>query len=78
MVPRSSSLYLFPLSLPPPSLSRYQEAAISFSQSQLSFEEVALKFIQVDRTDALKTFLIKKLASLHREVRVACCCLRGM
>ena len=49
-------------------LSRYQEAAISFSQSQLSFEEVALKFIQVDRTDALKTFLVKKLASLHREV----------
>lgn len=47
---------------------RFQQAAISFSQSQLSFEEVALKFIQVERTDALKTFLIKKLASLHKEV----------
>ena len=54
---------------PPPPPPRYQEAAISFSQSQLSFEEVALKFIQVDRADALKTFLIKKLASLHKEVR---------
>ena len=47
---------------------RYQEAAISFSQSQLSFEEVALKFIQVNRTDALKTFLIKKLVSLKEKV----------
>ena len=46
---------------------RYQEAAISFSKSQLSFEEVALKFIQVGRTDALKTFLIKKLSSLDRK-----------
>ena len=46
---------------------RYQEAAISFSKSQLSFEEIALKFIQVGRTDALKTFLIKKLSSLDRE-----------
>ena len=48
---------------------RYQEAAISFSQSQLSFEEVALKFIKVEHSDALKTFLVKKLASLQEKVR---------
>ena len=47
----------------------YQEAAISFSQSQLSFEEVALKFIKVEHSDALKTFLVKKLASLQEKVR---------
>jgi hypothetical protein len=62
---------------PPSHTSRYQEAAISFSQSQLSFEEVALKFIQVDRSDALKTFLIKKLLSLRREVS-GCGCTRGL
>jgi hypothetical protein len=43
---------------------RYQDAAVTFSQSQLSFEEVALKFLQVDRKDALKIFLLKKLESL--------------
>ena len=47
----------------------YQEAAISFSQSQLSFEEVALKFIKVEHSDALKTFLVKKLSSLQEKVR---------
>ncbi|CAI8047134.1 Vacuolar protein sorting-associated protein 18 homolog, partial [Geodia barretti] len=43
---------------------RYQDAALTFSQSQLSFEEVALKFLQVNRKDALKIFLLKKLESL--------------
>ena len=47
---------------------RYHEAAISFSQSQLSFEEVALKFIKVEHSDALKTFLVKKLVSLQDKV----------
>ena len=47
----------------------YHEATISFSQSQLSFEEVALKFIKVEHSDALKTFLVKKLASLQEKVR---------
>ena len=47
---------------------QYQDAAISFSQSQLSFEEVALKFIQVGRKDALKIFLLKKLEVLNTKV----------
>ena len=47
---------------------QYQDAAISFSQSQLSFEEVALKFIQVGRKDALKIFLLKKLDVLNTKV----------
>ena len=47
---------------------RYQDAALTFSQSQLSFEEVTLKFIQVNKKDALKTFLLKKLESLGEKV----------
>ena len=43
---------------------RYQDAALTFSESQLSFEEVALKFLEVNRKDALKIFLMKKLDSL--------------
>ncbi|KAL5480111.1 hypothetical protein EMCRGX_G023733 [Ephydatia muelleri] len=43
---------------------KYKEAAISFSQSQLSFEEVALKFLKAGEKDALKTFLLKKLETL--------------
>ena len=34
----------------------------------MSFEEVTLKFLQVDRKDALKTFLVKKLESLGEKV----------
>ncbi len=49
---------------------RYQDAAMSFSQSQLSFEEVALKFIQVGRKDALKIFLQKKLETFNSKVCV--------
>ena len=47
---------------------RYQDAALTFSQSHLSFEEVALKFLQVNRKDALKIFLLKKLESLAPSV----------
>lgn len=48
---------------------KFHEAAVLFSQSQLSFEEVTLKFIQVNRKDALKTFLLKKLETLNQKVR---------
>ena len=50
-------------------IARYLDAAVTFSKSQLSFEEVALKFLQVDRKDALKIFLLKKLESLAPSVR---------
>ncbi len=49
---------------------KHQEAALSFSQSQLSFEEVALKFIQIGRKDALKIFLHKKLEALDSKVSI--------
>ena len=48
---------------------RYKEAALTYYQSQLSFEEVALKFLQVEGNDALKTFLRKKLEDLSSKVR---------
>ena len=47
---------------------RYKQAAITFSQSQLSFEEVALKFLKVGEKDALKTFLLKKVETLGPKV----------
>ena len=40
-----------------------------YYQSQLSFEEVVLKFLQVEGNDGLKTFLRKKLESLSNRVR---------
>nr|XP_006811890.1 PREDICTED: vacuolar protein sorting-associated protein 18 homolog [Saccoglossus kowalevskii] len=43
----------------------YEKSAVFYALTERSFEEVALKFIQVDRKDALKTFLLKKLNGLH-------------
>ena len=39
-----------------------------FAQTQNSFEEVALKFIRLQEKEALKTFLLKKLAGLRPQV----------
>ena len=46
----------------------YQKAAEMFAQTQNSFEEVALKFIRLQEKEALKTFLLKKLAGLRPQV----------
>ncbi|CAC5391949.1 VPS18 [Mytilus coruscus] len=43
---------------------RYEESAVLYAQTRNSFEEVALKFIRLDRKDALKSFIMKKLSSL--------------
>lgn len=48
--------------------SSYQKAAEMFAQTQNSFEEVALKFIRLQEKEALKTFLLKKLAGLRQQV----------
>lgn len=48
---------------------RYKDAALTYYQSQLSFEEVVLKFLQLEGNDALKTFLRKKLEDLSSKVR---------
>lgn len=43
---------------------RYEDAAIVFSRSRLSFEQVTLKFMQINKKEALKLFLRRKLDSL--------------
>ncbi|XP_071119989.1 vacuolar protein sorting-associated protein 18 homolog [Mytilus edulis] len=43
---------------------RYEESAVLYAQTRNSFEEVALKFIRLDRKDALRSFIMKKLSSL--------------
>lgn len=45
----------------------FELAAKEYGETQKSFEEVALKFIQINERDALKTFLLSKLSSLSSE-----------
>ena len=45
-------------------------AARFYAQTQASFEEIALKFIQVEEKPALRMFLLKKLDSLKGQVRL--------
>ncbi|KAJ8299391.1 hypothetical protein KUTeg_023451 [Tegillarca granosa] len=44
---------------------RYEESAEMYAQTQNSFEEIALKFIKLNKKDALKSFLRRKLLSLR-------------
>ena len=39
-----------------------------FANTRKSFEEVCLRFIQLEQTDALKVFLLKKLGTLSPKV----------
>ena len=48
----------------------YPGAAKCYAQTQVSFEEVALKFIQVEERQALRMFLLKKLDSLKNQVKL--------
>jgi hypothetical protein len=48
---------------------RYEESAVLYAQTRNSFEEVALKFIRLDRKDALRSFILKKLSSLSSQVK---------
>eukprot|EP00762_Andalucia_godoyi_P001869 ANDGO_05992.mRNA.1 Vacuolar protein sorting-associated protein 18 homolog len=48
-------------------LKSYDQAAAIYASTGLPFEEVALKFVDVGQKSALKTFLFKKLDSLHPE-----------
>ncbi|KAL6061226.1 tethering complex subunit [Balamuthia mandrillaris] len=45
----------------------YELAAKYYSKTQKSFEEVALKFINMNERDALKTFLLGKLSNLSEK-----------
>jgi hypothetical protein len=42
----------------------YEKSAMHYAETQSSFEEIALKFLQVWQIEALKTFLKKKLEGL--------------
>ena len=60
---------------------RFVAAARYYADSKISFEEVSLKFLTENQTDALKTFLQRKLDSVHSKVRscepvvcVVCAC----
>ena len=46
----------------------YQLAAANYALTQISFEEVSLKFLQVKDTEALKIFLQKKMINLKSSV----------
>lgn len=37
----------------------YEMSAMYYALTKSSFEEIALKFVQADKSDALKTFLMK-------------------
>ncbi|KAG8227379.1 hypothetical protein J437_LFUL000387 [Ladona fulva] len=45
----------------------YQKSALHYAKSHCSFEEITLKFLQVEEIEALKTFLIKKLEGLKAQ-----------
>ena len=44
------------------------ESAELFALTLNSFEEVTLKFIQLEQKDALKAFLLKRLSGLKNQV----------
>ncbi|ELU13053.1 hypothetical protein CAPTEDRAFT_223579 [Capitella teleta] len=46
------------------SMKQYIESAKIYAKTHHSFEEVCLKFIQLEQKDALKMFLLQKIASL--------------
>lgn len=46
---------------------QYEQSAIHYAETHCSFEEVALKFLQVREVEALKTFLKKKLEGLRSQ-----------
>ena len=45
-------------------LNRYIESAIYYAQTQNSFEEICLKYLELGDVTALRTFLTYKLNSL--------------
>ncbi len=47
---------------------QYLQAAQSFAQSSLSFDEVALRFIDVDERDALRYYLVTRLERTRKTV----------
>lgn len=46
-------------------LSRYEKAAQLYAQTEASFEEVALKFMEIKQEEALQTFLLEVIFPLQ-------------
>ncbi|XP_065901474.1 vacuolar protein sorting-associated protein 18 homolog [Dysidea avara] len=51
---------------------KFVAAARYYADSKISFEEVSLKFLTENQTDALKTFLQRKLDSVHSKDKTQC------
>ncbi|KAG8181524.1 hypothetical protein JTE90_014254 [Oedothorax gibbosus] len=47
--------------------SNFEESAVIYAQTYSSFEEIALKFLEVRKEKALRKFLLKKLESLKHQ-----------
>jgi len=49
---------------------RYFQAAHCYSQSSVSFEDVALKFLDVGERDSLRSYLVSRLERTQKGVRL--------
>jgi len=54
---------------------RYEKSAVHYAETQSSFEEIALKFLQAWQIEALKTFLKKVSSSDERSLEFTLCLL---
>lgn len=48
---------------------RYFQAAQAYAQCSVTFEEVTLKFLDVNERDALRSYLVSRLERTRRTVR---------
>lgn len=48
---------------------KYEESAVLYAQTQASFEEITLRFLQAEQYVPLRTFLLRKLAGLRPQDR---------
>ncbi len=51
-------------------LSRYEKAAQLYAQTEASFEEVALKFMEIKQEEALQTFLLEVIFPIYNFILV--------
>lgn len=52
---------------------RYIHSAQCYAQCSASFEEVTLKFVDVDERDALRYYLVARLERTRKHVSQYCC-----
>lgn len=51
---------------------KFFPAAQAFSQCSITFEEVALKFLDVGERDALRSYLVSRLERTQKTVSIVC------